>query len=67
MTFPLLYQTQNTPAGEGKRHCSTSAMSSPMSCGKIKQKNSSLGSPLMVKKDHLYSPAPQPWKISMSK
>ncbi|XP_054478701.1 serine/threonine-protein kinase greatwall [Anoplopoma fimbria] len=50
----------NSPAGEGKRHCGASAMSSPMSCGKIKQKNSSLGSPLMKKKDQLCSPVP--WK-----
>ncbi|XP_070784462.1 serine/threonine-protein kinase greatwall [Enoplosus armatus] len=53
----------NTPVGEGKRHCSASAMSSPMSCGKIKQKNNSIGSPLMKKKDHLYSPTRYPWKI----
>lgn len=53
----------NTPAGEGKRHCSASAVSSPMSCGKIKQKNNSLGSPLMKKKDHLYSPAHYPWRL----
>ncbi|XP_039982193.1 serine/threonine-protein kinase greatwall [Xiphias gladius] len=53
----------NTPAGEGKRHCSASTMSSPVSCGKIKQKNNSLGSPLMEKKDQLYSPARYPWKL----
>uniref|UniRef100_A0A3Q1I186 Serine/threonine-protein kinase greatwall n=1 Tax=Acanthochromis polyacanthus TaxID=80966 RepID=A0A3Q1I186_9TELE len=53
----------NTPAGEGKRHCSASAMSSPMSCGKIKQKNNSLGSPLMKKKDQLSSPAHGPWRL----
>uniref|UniRef100_A0A3B4ZIK8 Serine/threonine-protein kinase greatwall n=1 Tax=Stegastes partitus TaxID=144197 RepID=A0A3B4ZIK8_9TELE len=53
----------NTPAGEGKRHCSASAVSSPMSCGKIKQKNSSLGSPLMKKKDQLYSAAGCPWRL----
>ncbi|XP_040921385.1 serine/threonine-protein kinase greatwall isoform X2 [Toxotes jaculatrix] len=53
----------NTPAGEGKRHCSASAVSSPMSCGKIKQKNSSLGSPLMKKRDQLNSPACYPWKL----
>uniref|UniRef100_A0A672ZDD0 Serine/threonine-protein kinase greatwall n=1 Tax=Sphaeramia orbicularis TaxID=375764 RepID=A0A672ZDD0_9TELE len=47
----------NTPAAEGKRHCSASAVSSPMTCGKIKQKNSSLDSPLMKKKDQPYSPA----------
>lgn len=53
----------NTPAGEGKRHCSASAVSSPMSCGKIKQKNSSLGSPLLTKKDELHSLARRPWKM----
>ncbi|XP_023287240.1 serine/threonine-protein kinase greatwall isoform X1 [Seriola lalandi dorsalis] len=53
----------NTPAGEGKRHSSASAMSSPMSCGKIKPKNNSLGSPVMKKKDQLYSPARYPWKL----
>ncbi|KAM7390196.1 hypothetical protein PAMA_008395 [Pampus argenteus] len=53
----------NTPAGEGKRHSSACVMSSPMSCGKVKQKNSSLGSPLMTKKDHLDSPARYPWKM----
>ncbi|XP_071340820.1 serine/threonine-protein kinase greatwall [Trachinotus anak] len=53
----------NTPAGEGKRHCSTSALSSPISCGKIKQKNNSLGSPVMKRKDQLYSPARYPWKL----
>ncbi|XP_070842105.1 serine/threonine-protein kinase greatwall [Chaetodon trifascialis] len=52
----------NTPAGEGKRHHSASAVSSPMSCGKIKQKNNSLGSPLMKIKDHLSSPTCYPWK-----
>ncbi|XP_031153583.1 serine/threonine-protein kinase greatwall isoform X2 [Sander lucioperca] len=46
----------NSPAGEAKRHCSTSAVSSSMSCGRIKQKNSSLGSPLMKKKDQRSSP-----------
>ncbi|KAF1373203.1 hypothetical protein PFLUV_G00257920 [Perca fluviatilis] len=46
----------NSPAGEAKRHCSTSAVSSSMSCGKIKQKNSSLGSPLMKIKDQWSSP-----------
>ncbi|GLD54580.1 serine/threonine-protein kinase greatwall isoform X1 [Lates japonicus] len=56
----------NTPTGEGKRHCSASALSSPMSCGKIKQKNNSLGSPLMKIKDHLSSPAHYPWKLGPS-
>uniref|UniRef100_A0A3Q3LZ07 Serine/threonine-protein kinase greatwall n=1 Tax=Labrus bergylta TaxID=56723 RepID=A0A3Q3LZ07_9LABR len=36
----------NTPAGEGKRHCSASAVSSPMSCDKIKPKSNSFGSPV---------------------
>ncbi|XP_030253397.1 serine/threonine-protein kinase greatwall isoform X2 [Sparus aurata] len=53
----------NTPAPEGKRHCSTSAVSSPMSCGKIRQKNNSLGSPLMKTKDRAYSPTRYPWKM----
>ncbi|XP_034718264.1 serine/threonine-protein kinase greatwall isoform X1 [Etheostoma cragini] len=47
----------NSPAEEAKRHCSTSALSK--SCGKIKQKNSSLGSPLMKKKDQRSSLVPQ--------
>nr|XP_057916357.1 serine/threonine-protein kinase greatwall [Doryrhamphus excisus] len=49
----------NTPAGEGKRHCSASAASSPGLCGKVKQKNNSLGSPLMRTTS---SPARHPWK-----
>ncbi|XP_041817438.1 serine/threonine-protein kinase greatwall isoform X2 [Chelmon rostratus] len=53
----------NTTAGEGKRHCSASAVSSPMSCGKIKHKNNSLGSPLMKIKDHLSSPTCYPLKM----
>ncbi|XP_029313532.1 serine/threonine-protein kinase greatwall [Cottoperca gobio] len=52
----------NSPTAEGKRHCSVSAVSSPMSCSKIKQKKSSLGSPLMKKKDQMFSPACYPWK-----
>uniref|UniRef100_UPI0037E8CFB8 serine/threonine-protein kinase greatwall isoform X2 n=1 Tax=Semicossyphus pulcher TaxID=241346 RepID=UPI0037E8CFB8 len=52
----------NTPAAEGKRHCSASAVSSPMSCGKIKPKNNSYGSPMMKKKDQLSSPTRYPWK-----
>ncbi|XP_060920533.1 serine/threonine-protein kinase greatwall isoform X1 [Labrus mixtus] len=52
----------NTPAGEGKRHCSASAVSSPMSCDKIKMKNNSFGSPLMRTKDQLSSPTRYPWK-----
>ncbi|XP_047204904.1 serine/threonine-protein kinase greatwall isoform X4 [Girardinichthys multiradiatus] len=47
----------NTPAGEGKRHCSASAVSSPMSGSKVKQKNNSLGSPLMNNSDQPFSPA----------
>ncbi|KAL7373491.1 hypothetical protein ABVT39_007625 [Epinephelus coioides] len=56
----------NSPAGEGRRHCSASAVSSPMSCGKIKQKTGSLGSPLMTRKDQLYSPACYSWKTGSS-
>nr|XP_043906981.1 serine/threonine-protein kinase greatwall isoform X1 [Solea senegalensis] len=52
----------NTPTGEGKRHCSASAVSSPISCGKIKLKNNSLASPVMKKKDKLHSPGHYPWK-----
>ncbi|XP_034415775.1 serine/threonine-protein kinase greatwall isoform X2 [Cyclopterus lumpus] len=55
----------NSPAGESKRHCSASTVFSPMSCGKIKQKNSSLGSPLLKKKDQQYSPVP--WKMGPNK
>uniref|UniRef100_A0A3Q0QYU0 Serine/threonine-protein kinase greatwall n=1 Tax=Amphilophus citrinellus TaxID=61819 RepID=A0A3Q0QYU0_AMPCI len=47
----------NTPAAEGKRHCSASVVSSPMSCDKIKPRNKSLESPVMKKKDQLSSPA----------
>ncbi|XP_068615288.1 serine/threonine-protein kinase greatwall-like [Brachionichthys hirsutus] len=46
----------NTPAAGGMRRCSASAASSPMSCGRIKQKNNSLGSSVRKKRDHL-SPA----------
>ncbi|XP_045885032.1 serine/threonine-protein kinase greatwall isoform X2 [Micropterus dolomieu] len=53
----------NTPAGEGKRHCSASVVSSPLSCGKTKRKNNSLGSPWMKTKDQLYSPTRYPWKM----
>ncbi|CAK6968556.1 serine/threonine-protein kinase greatwall [Scomber scombrus] len=52
----------NTPAAEGKRHCSASAMSSPMSCGRTRQKNSSLGSPMMTRKDQVHSATRHPWK-----
>ncbi|XP_026216936.1 serine/threonine-protein kinase greatwall isoform X2 [Anabas testudineus] len=53
----------NTPLGEGKRHCSASAISSPMFSGKIKPKNNSLGSPIMKTKDQLHSPARYAWKL----
>nr|XP_019958768.1 PREDICTED: serine/threonine-protein kinase greatwall [Paralichthys olivaceus] len=53
----------NTPTGEGKRHCSASAASSPISCGRVRHKNNSLGSPLMKKKDQIFSPAQYPWKL----
>ncbi|XP_071397945.1 serine/threonine-protein kinase greatwall [Centroberyx affinis] len=46
----------NTPGVQGKRHSSASAVYSPMSCGKIEQKKNSFCSPLMKKRDHLYSP-----------
>ncbi|XP_034998407.2 serine/threonine-protein kinase greatwall isoform X1 [Hippoglossus stenolepis] len=52
----------NTPTGEGKRHCSASAASSPASCGRIRHKNNSLGSPMMKKKDQMFSPSQYPWK-----
>uniref|UniRef100_A0A672NU19 Serine/threonine-protein kinase greatwall n=1 Tax=Sinocyclocheilus grahami TaxID=75366 RepID=A0A672NU19_SINGR len=46
----------NTPVTEGKRHSST-LLGSPMSCGKVKQRNSSLCSPLLKRRaDHLNSP-----------
>ncbi|KAM3593704.1 uncharacterized protein V6R79_019649 [Siganus canaliculatus] len=48
----------NTPVGEGKRHCSASAVSSPASCARIKQKNNSLGSPMMKKGESF-----QLWKL----
>uniref|UniRef100_A0A3Q3JG89 Serine/threonine-protein kinase greatwall n=1 Tax=Monopterus albus TaxID=43700 RepID=A0A3Q3JG89_MONAL len=51
----------NTPMGESKRHCSASAVSSPMSCGKMKQKNNSLGSPLT--NTQLHSPASYSLKL----
>ncbi|KAK2859674.1 hypothetical protein Q5P01_004294 [Channa striata] len=53
----------NTPVGEGKRHCSTSAVSSPMSCCRMKPKNNSLGSPRLKTKDQLYSSGRYPWKL----
>ncbi|XP_016340374.1 serine/threonine-protein kinase greatwall-like isoform X1 [Sinocyclocheilus anshuiensis] len=46
----------NTPVTEGNRHSST-LLGSPMSCGKVKQRNSSLCSPLLKRRaDHLNSP-----------
>lgn len=46
----------NTPVTEGKRHSST-VLGSPMSCGKVKQRNSSLCSPLLKKRaEYLNSP-----------
>uniref|UniRef100_A0A8C1CYV0 Serine/threonine-protein kinase greatwall n=1 Tax=Cyprinus carpio carpio TaxID=630221 RepID=A0A8C1CYV0_CYPCA len=46
----------NTPVSEGKRHSST-VLGSPMSCGNVKQRNSSLCSPLLKRRaDHLNSP-----------
>ncbi|KAF3836275.1 hypothetical protein F7725_028833 [Dissostichus mawsoni] len=51
----------NSPAAEGKRRCSASAASSPMSCGKVRRKKNSLGSPLLKKKEQ-QSPAGYPWK-----
>ncbi|XP_043081563.1 serine/threonine-protein kinase greatwall isoform X2 [Puntigrus tetrazona] len=46
----------NTPVTEGKRHTST-VLGSPMSCGKVKLRNSSLCSPLLKRRaDHLNSP-----------
>ncbi|KAM6900356.1 serine/threonine-protein kinase greatwall [Xenentodon cancila] len=47
----------NTPSGEGRRHCSASAVFSPMSCSKIKHKNNSLGSPLVKKREQMSSPS----------
>ncbi|CDQ67239.1 unnamed protein product [Oncorhynchus mykiss] len=46
----------NTPAVEGKRDSSGSAVFSPMSCGKIEQRKNSLSSPLMRQKEYLRSP-----------
>ncbi|NP_001003609.2 serine/threonine-protein kinase greatwall [Danio rerio] len=46
----------NTPVIEGKRHSST-VLGSPMSCGKVKQRNRSLGSPLMKRRaEYMNSP-----------
>uniref|UniRef100_A0A8C7S0F6 Serine/threonine-protein kinase greatwall n=1 Tax=Oncorhynchus mykiss TaxID=8022 RepID=A0A8C7S0F6_ONCMY len=46
----------NTPAVEGKRDSSGSAVFSPMSCGKIEQRKNSLSSPLMRQKEYLKPP-----------
>ncbi|XP_029517072.1 serine/threonine-protein kinase greatwall isoform X1 [Oncorhynchus nerka] len=46
----------NTPAVEGKRHSSGSAVFSPMSCGKIEPRKNSLSSPLRRQKEYLRSP-----------
>ncbi|XP_048030825.1 serine/threonine-protein kinase greatwall [Megalobrama amblycephala] len=46
----------NTPVAEGKRHSST-VLGSPMSCGKLKQRNTSLCSPLLKRRvEYLNSP-----------
>lgn len=52
----------NTPCEEGKRHCSTSAVSSPVTCSKIKLKNNSVGSPLTTIIDQPIYPAAQSLK-----
>lgn len=54
---------QNTPSAQGKRHCSASAVSSPVTCGKIKRKNNSLGSPVMKKNDGVDSPTDDSFKV----
>ncbi|TSO57274.1 Serine/threonine-protein kinase greatwall [Bagarius yarrelli] len=47
----------NTPVMDGKRHSSASAMASPMTCGKVEQRKSSLGSPLLARRrELLHSP-----------
>ncbi|XP_063063030.1 serine/threonine-protein kinase greatwall isoform X2 [Engraulis encrasicolus] len=45
----------NTPAMEGKRHSSLSAVRSPKTCGKLEQRKSSLCSPRMRKRRESYS------------
>ncbi|XP_033841637.1 serine/threonine-protein kinase greatwall [Periophthalmus magnuspinnatus] len=52
----------NTPSVEGKRHCSTSAMSSPATCGKNRQINNSVGSPMAIVADQPTSPSAHSWK-----
>lgn len=54
---------QSTPSAQGKRHCSASAVSSPVTCGKIKRKNNSLGSPVMKKNDSVDSPRDDSFKV----
>ncbi|XP_060725528.1 serine/threonine-protein kinase greatwall isoform X2 [Tachysurus vachellii] len=47
----------NTPVMDGKRHCSASAVASPMTCGKAEHRKSSLCSPLMARRrELLHSP-----------
>ncbi|KAJ0059747.1 hypothetical protein NL108_011251, partial [Boleophthalmus pectinirostris] len=55
----------NTPSGEVKRHCSTSAISSPVTGGKNRQKNNSVGSPMTVVTDQPFYPSAHSWKTSM--
>ncbi|KAF6720530.1 Serine/threonine-protein kinase greatwall [Oryzias melastigma] len=47
----------STPLVGERRRSSTSAVSSPTSCGRTKQKKVSLDSPLVMEADHLESPA----------
>ncbi|XP_028290334.1 serine/threonine-protein kinase greatwall isoform X2 [Gouania willdenowi] len=54
---------QNTTSGDVRRHCSVSAVCSPMSRGKIKPKNKSLGSPVVPTKDQQHSPSQFAWKL----
>ncbi|TWW70739.1 Serine/threonine-protein kinase greatwall [Takifugu flavidus] len=53
----------NTPSVQGKRHCSASVVSSPASCGKMKRKNNSLGSPMMTKNDSVHSATHDSFKV----
>ncbi|KAL4630941.1 serine/threonine-protein kinase greatwall [Arapaima gigas] len=46
----------STPGAEGRHHKAASAVSSPMSCGKVEQRRQSLWSP-MLKKEKISSPA----------
>uniref|UniRef100_A0A3P9LRF4 Serine/threonine-protein kinase greatwall n=1 Tax=Oryzias latipes TaxID=8090 RepID=A0A3P9LRF4_ORYLA len=57
----------STPLGGGRRRCSTSAVSSPASCGKTKQKKVSLDSPLVMEADQMDSPAEHVCKLSRPK